>query len=124
LTAKKSYLTHFFVAGDVRRLSGILTDIEVRPMATLTASFLVMRWELLSAIMMFFASTLKTKLRQDSRHVMAFMCGGMGLGMTCWFVTGLMGITLSMENVHNFVEISKHAFIDAMSQAPADWPMP
>jgi acyl-[acyl carrier protein]--UDP-N-acetylglucosamine O-acyltransferase len=55
---------------------------------------------------------------------MAFMCGGIGLGMTCWFVTGLMGITLSMDNVHNFVEISKHAFIEAMSQAPADWPMP
>ena len=85
-------------------------------MATLTASLLVMRWELLSAIMMFFASTLKTKLRQDSRHVMAFMCGGIGLGMTCWFVTGLMGITLSMDNVHNFLEISKHAFIDVMKQ--------
>jgi acyl-[acyl carrier protein]--UDP-N-acetylglucosamine O-acyltransferase len=35
-----------------------------------------------------------------------------------------MGITLSMDNVHNFLEISKHAFIDVMSQAPADWPMP
>jgi len=93
-------------------------------MATLTASFLVMRWELLSAVLMFFASTLKTRLRQDSRHVMAFMCGGIGLVVTCWFVTGLMGITLSMENVHNFLEISKHAFIDVMSQAPADWPMP
>ncbi|MCZ4059530.1 hypothetical protein O3W44_11155 [Pantoea sp. LMR881] len=93
-------------------------------MATLTTSLLVMRWELLSAVMMFFASTLKTKLRQESHHVMAFMCGGVGLAMTCWFVTGLMGITLSMDNVHNFMEISKNAFIQAMSQAPADWPMP
>jgi hypothetical protein len=93
-------------------------------MATLTTSLIVMRWELLSAVMMFFASTLKTKLRQDSHHVMAFMCGGIGLGMTCWFVTGLMGITLTMESMHNFMSISKDVFIQVMSQAPAEWPMP
>ncbi|ADU67642.1 MAG: YjcB family protein [Pantoea sp.] len=93
-------------------------------MATLTTSLIVMRWELLSAVMMFFASTLKIRFRQNSHHVMALMCGGIGLGMSCWFVTGLMGITLSMENLHNFMEISKNAFVEVMSQTPADWPMP
>ncbi|MBP2196113.1 MULTISPECIES: YjcB family protein [Pantoea] len=93
-------------------------------MATLTTSLIVMRWELLSAIMMFFASTLKIRFRQNSHHVMALMCGGIGLGMSCWFVTGLLGITLSMENLHNFMEITKNAFVEVMSQTPADWPMP
>ncbi|MCE0490237.1 YjcB family protein [Pantoea sp. Mb-10] len=93
-------------------------------MATLTTSLLVMRWELLSAIMMFFASTLKIKMRQRSHPVIALMFGGLGVGMSCWFVTGLLGITLSMENLHNFMEISKTAFVNAMSQAPAEWPMP
>ncbi|MDF7659920.1 YjcB family protein [Erwiniaceae bacterium L1_54_6] len=93
-------------------------------MATLTTSLIVMRWELLSAIMMFFASTLKIRFRQNSHHVMALMCGGIGLGMSCWFVTGLLGITLSLENLHNFMEITKNAFVQVMSQTPADWPMP
>lgn len=93
-------------------------------MATITTSLLFMRWELLSAVMMFIASTMKIKLSQTSHHVMAFMCGGIGIGMTCWFVTGLLGITLSMENLHNFMEISKQAFIQVMSQTPTDWPMP
>lgn len=93
-------------------------------MATLTTSLIVMRWELLSAVMMFFASTMKIRLRQSSHHVMALLCGGIGVGMSCWFVTGLLGITLSMENLHNFMEISKNAFIEVMSQTPTDWPMP
>ncbi len=93
-------------------------------MATLTTSLLVMRWELLSAVMMFFASTMKIKLRQNSHHVMALVCGGVGVGMSCWFVTGLLGITLSMENWHNFMEISKNAFVEVMSRTPTDWPMP
>ncbi|WP_312241156.1 YjcB family protein [Pantoea sp.] len=93
-------------------------------MATLTTSFLIMRWELLSAVMMFFASTLKIKCRQTSHNVMAFMFGSIGLGMSCWFVTGLLGITLSMDNLHNFMEISKNAFVEVMSQTPTEWPMP
>jgi hypothetical protein len=55
---------------------------------------------------------------------MAFLCGSVGVGMSCWFVTGLMGITLSMENVHHFFSVSKDVFIDVMSRAPANWQMP
>jgi len=106
-------------------MSGILLILRgLLQMATLTTSLIVMRWELLSAVMMFFASTMKIKLRQNSHHVMALMFGGIGVGMSCWFVTGLLGITLSMENLHNFMEISKNAFVEVMSQTPADWPMP
>ncbi|KAA5967477.1 YjcB family protein [Pantoea sp. M_9] len=93
-------------------------------MATLTTSLLVMRWGILSAVLMFLASSMKIKLRQKSHPVMALLCGGLGVGMSCWFVTGLLGITLSMENVHNFMQISKQAFIDVMSQAPTEWPIP
>ncbi|MBT9433382.1 hypothetical protein JZM24_17055 [Candidatus Sodalis endolongispinus] len=64
-------------------------------MGTLTASFLVMRLELLSAMMMFFASQLHVQCRRSSRNAMAFIFTGVGIGMACWFVTGLLGITLS-----------------------------
>ncbi|WP_130833383.1 YjcB family protein [[Erwinia] mediterraneensis] len=93
-------------------------------MTTFTAGFLVMRWELLSAVMMFLASSLKIKCRQTRHHVMAFLFSGVGLGMSCWFVTGLLGISLSMEHLHNFMEITKNVCIEVLNQAPASWPMP
>ncbi len=93
-------------------------------MATLTASLVVMRWELLSAVLMFFASTFKTKCRQTSHPVMAFLFSGIGVGVTCWFVAGLLGMTFSMENMNNFLKIMKEAFINIMSQTPPEWPMP
>lgn len=93
-------------------------------MGTLTASVLLMRWELLSAVAMFFASTFKIKCRQSSRNAMAFIFSGIGIGMSCWFVTGLLGITLHMDNVNHFLTGWKDAFVDVMSQAPASWPTP
>ncbi|AXU96728.1 YjcB family protein [Erwinia persicina] len=93
-------------------------------MATITTSVILMRWELLSAVMMFFASTFNVRCRKASRNVMAFAFTGIGIGMSCWFVTGLLGITLSMENLHNFWHITKEVFVEVMSRAPADWPMP
>lgn len=93
-------------------------------MATITTSVILMRWELLSAVMMFFASTFNVRCRKASRNVMALAFTGIGIGMSCWFVTGLLGITLSMENLHNFWHITKEVFVEVMSRAPADWPMP
>jgi len=93
-------------------------------MATLTASLMLMRWELVSAVMMFMASTLKVKCRQTSHNGMAFIFTGVGIGMSCWFVTGLLGITLSMDNLLNFWHITKDVLVDVMSQAPADYPLP
>lgn len=93
-------------------------------MATFTASVVLMRWELLSAVMMFFASTFKIKCRQSSKNAMAFVFSGIGIGMSCWFVTGLLGITLSMENVYHFWNLTSDVFIEVMSKTPSDWPMP
>ncbi|RWR03088.1 membrane protein [[Pantoea] beijingensis] len=93
-------------------------------MGTLTASVVLMRWELLSAVMMFFASTFKIKCRQHRHNAMAFIFSGIGIGMSCWFVTGLLGITLNLENVNHFFELTKNAFFDVMGQSPATWPVP
>ena len=93
-------------------------------MGTITASVMLMRWELLSAVMMFIASTFNVQCRKASCNAMAFVFTGIGIGMSCWFVTGLLGITLSMENLYNFWHITKDVFINVMSQTPPDWPMP
>ncbi|WAT00998.1 YjcB family protein [Rouxiella chamberiensis] len=93
-------------------------------MNTLTTGFMMMRWELLSALMMFFASQLNVVCRQTSKNTLAFMCSGLGLSMTCWFVMGLMGMTFSVEALSHFWLTSKDVFIDIMSQQPTTWPMP
>ncbi|MFK8257975.1 YjcB family protein [Erwinia sp. AnSW2-5] len=93
-------------------------------MATITTSVILMRWELLSAVMMFLASTFNVQCRKASRNVMAFAFTGIGIGMSCWFVTGLLGITLSMDNLHNVWTITKDMFVEVMSRTPPDWPMP
>ncbi|MEJ4045871.1 YjcB family protein [Erwinia sp. SLM-02] len=93
-------------------------------MGTITASVMLMRWELLSAVMMFIASTFNVQCRKASRNAMAFVFTGIGIGMSCWFVTGLLGISLGMENLYNFWHITKDVFINVMSQTPPDWPMP
>ncbi|MCU5772585.1 YjcB family protein [Erwiniaceae bacterium BAC15a-03b] len=87
-------------------------------MGTIAASVVLMRWELLSAVMMFFASTFKIKCRQSSRNAMAFVFSGVGIGMSCWFVTGLLGITLSAENLSYAWQVTKDVFIDVMSHQP------
>ncbi|WP_034911543.1 MULTISPECIES: YjcB family protein [Erwinia] len=93
-------------------------------MGTLTAGVVMMRWELISAVMMFFASTFNVKCRQTSHNVMAFVFTSIGIGMSCWFVTGLLGITLSMANLHHIWYIVRDAFINVMNNTPANFPMP
>lgn len=93
-------------------------------MATIATSLVLMRWELVSAVMMFLASTLNVKCRQSSKNAMAFVFTGVGISMSCWFVTGLLGMTLSMENMLNLWHITKDVFVDVMSHTPTDYPMP
>lgn len=93
-------------------------------MSTLTASLMMARWELVSAVMMFLASTVNVKCRQTSHRGIAIVFTGIGIGMSCWFVTGLLGITLSMENLHNFWNITKSVVVEVMSHTPPDYPMP
>ncbi|MFU9136933.1 YjcB family protein [Erwinia tasmaniensis] len=93
-------------------------------MGTLTTSLVLMRWELVSAVMMFLASTFNVRCRKSSHNAMAFIFTGIGIGMSCWFVTGLLGMTLNMSNLQNFWHVTKAVFIDVMSHTPADYPMP
>ncbi|MEM6162535.1 YjcB family protein [Erwinia sp. P6884] len=93
-------------------------------MGTIAASVLLMRWELLSAIMMFFASTFNVKCRKASHNAMAFMFTGIGIGMACWFVMGLAGMTLSIAEVRNFWQITRDVFIQMISTTPPDYPLP
>ncbi|AHF77738.1 membrane protein [Sodalis praecaptivus] len=91
-------------------------------MGTLAASFLVMRWELLSAMMMFFASQLHVQCRRSSRNAMAFIFTGVGIGMACWFVTGLLGITLAQLLMirHEMWESMKQGMLFMMANTPPD----
>jgi hypothetical protein len=94
-------------------------------MGTLTAGLLMMRWELLSAVMMFFASTLNVICRKASKNALAFILSGVGISMACWFVTGLLGITLSME-LASWREIwagMKELGVYIMNHTPPDWQM-
>ncbi|CAJ0998779.1 hypothetical protein NVIRENTERO_03493 [Sodalis praecaptivus] len=89
---------------------------------TLAASFLVIRWELLSAMMMFFASQLHVQCRRSSRNAMAFIFTGVGIGMACWFVTGLLGITLAQLLMirHEMWESMKQGMLFMMANTLPD----
>nr|WP_024965973.1 YjcB family protein [Pantoea sp. IMH] len=93
-------------------------------MGTIAASVMLMRWELLSAVMMFFASTFNVKCRKASRNAMAFMFTGIGIGMACWFVMGLAGIRVSAAELQNFWHITKDVFIQVISTTPPEYPLP
>ena len=71
-------------------------------MSTIATGLVMMRWELLSAVMMFFASQLNVVCRKTSRNGMAFMFSSPGLFTACWFVMGLMGIHLTLEAFTQF----------------------
>ncbi len=91
-------------------------------MGTLAASFMMIRWELLSAFLMFCTSQLTILCRQTSRHAMALIFSGAGLVITCFFVMNLMGITYNAKAVADFWSMVQEVFIDTMSKTPTDIP--
>ena len=91
-------------------------------MGTLTAGILMMRWELLSAFLMFCTSQLNILCRQSSRNTMAFVCSGLGLTVTCFFVMSLMGMTYNAVAIAQFWSMTKDVFFDVMSKTPTDMP--
>lgn len=91
-------------------------------MGTLTAGIVMMRWELLSAFLMFCTSQLNIVCRQSSRNTMAFVCSGLGLTVTCFFVMSLMGMTYNAEAIAQFWSMTKDVFFDVMSKTPTDMP--
>lgn len=90
-------------------------------MATITTSVVLLRWQLLSAVLMFLASTLNIQFRKSDYASLAVISTCMGLAASCWFATGLLGITLlDVAAVWNNV---KDVMVEAMSHTPPEWPM-
>lgn len=90
-------------------------------MATITTSMVLLRWPLLSAILMFLASTLNIRFRQSDLAGLAVISTLLGLGAACWFATGLLGITLL--DIATIWSNVKMVMVEAMSHTPPDWPM-
>ncbi|HHL8108233.1 TPA: YjcB family protein [Escherichia coli] len=86
-------------------------------MATLTTGVVLLRWQLLSAVMMFLASTLNIRFRRSDYVGLAVISSGLGVVSACWFAMGLLGIT--MADWHN-IEL---VMIEEMNQTPPQWPM-
>jgi hypothetical protein len=93
-------------------------------MSPLINHFIHMRWELISALMMFFASQLNIIFRKSSKNSMAFLCSGLGVSLSCWFVMGLLGVSSTMAGITHFWEATKDVLIYVFSQNPPDWPTP
>ncbi|WP_058912442.1 YjcB family protein [Entomohabitans teleogrylli] len=89
-------------------------------MATITTSVILMRWQLLSAVLMFLASTLNVKFRKSDYHALAIVSSGMGIAASCWFATGLLGLSLDFPVMWAHF---KEVFMDVMSRTPPEWPM-
>lgn len=90
-------------------------------MATITTSMVLLRWPLLSAVLMFLASTLNIQFRKSDFAGLAVISTLLGVGAACWFATGLLGIT--MVDVATIWGNMKEVMIEAMSHTPPDWPM-
>lgn len=90
-------------------------------MVSVTTGVVLLRWPLVSAVLMFLASTLKIQLRKSDYTGLAVICSLFGVASACWFATGLLGITLvDLALVWNNI---KDVMVDVMSQTPPQWPV-
>ncbi|MBS5774969.1 MAG: hypothetical protein KHW84_18260 [Enterobacter cloacae] len=90
-------------------------------LTTLTTSVVLFRWQLLSALLMFMASTLNIRFRRSDYFGLAVISSGMGLAAACWFATGLLGLS-----VMDFAKIWQHfasVWEEMTRNAPPEWPM-
>ncbi|ABU75416.1 hypothetical protein ESA_00111 [Cronobacter sakazakii ATCC BAA-894] len=89
-------------------------------MATLTASMVLMRWQLLGAVLMFLASTLNIQFRKSDYQALAVISSGLGIAASCVFATGLLGVSIDFHAIwHNM----KDVMVEVMSHTPPEWPM-
>lgn len=79
----------------------------------------LMRWQLISAVLMFAASTLNIKFRKSDYPALAVISSGLGIAASCWFATGLLGLTFDFPAM--WVS-TKEFMVQMMSYAPPDWP--
>ena len=90
-------------------------------MATITTGVVLLRWQLLSAVLMFLASTLNIRFRKSDYIGLAVISSGLGLVLACWFATGLLGITLmDVSAIWNNIQ---SVMVEVMSHTPPEWPM-
>ena len=103
-------------------------------MATLTTGVVLLRWQLLSAVMMFLASTLNIRFRRSDYVGLAVISSGLGVVSACWFAMGLLGITMPFFNCKSYLGITmaditaiwhniESVMIEEMNQTPPQWPM-
>ncbi|ECV7371311.1 hypothetical protein ZV60_01785 [Salmonella enterica subsp. enterica serovar Typhimurium] len=90
-------------------------------MAAITTGVVLLRWQLLSAVLMFLASTLNIRFRKSDYIGLAVISSGLGVVSTCWFATGLLGITMmDLAAIWHNIEA---VMVETMSQTPPEWPM-
>lgn len=90
-------------------------------MATFTTSVVLLRWQLISAILMFLASSLNIKFRKSDYIGLAIVSSGLGVVAACWFATGLLGITL--VDVAAIWHNIKSVMVEVASHTPPEWPI-
>lgn len=89
-------------------------------MATFTTGVVLMRWQLISALLMFFASTLNVRFRKADAPFLAVVSSGLGIAASCWFATGLLGLSVDFALIWANV---KTVMVDVISQTPPEWPV-
>ncbi|EHM51756.1 YjcB family protein [Yokenella regensburgei] len=90
-------------------------------MISITTGVTLLRWPLVSALLMFFASTLNIRLRKSDYVGLAVICSVLGIASACWFATGLLGITLvDLTMVWKNIQ---DVMVEVMNQTPPEWPM-
>ncbi|HEY3985203.1 YjcB family protein [Cedecea sp.] len=89
-------------------------------MATITTGVILMRWPLLSAILMFLASSLNIQFRRSDYRALAIVSSGLGIAASCWFAMGLLGLTLGDFPV--IWASFKTGLVDIIARMPPEWP--
>ena len=89
-------------------------------MATITTGVILMRWPLLSAILMFLASSLNIQFRRSDYRALAIVSSGLGIAASCWFAMGLVGLTLGDFPV--IWASFKTGLVDIIARMPPEWP--
>lgn len=90
-------------------------------MVSVTTGVALLRWPLVSAFLMFLASTLNIKLRKSDLVGLSVLTSLAGLAAACWFATGLLGITVvELAAVWNNI---KDVMVQVVQQTPPNWPM-
>lgn len=89
-------------------------------MAAITTGVLLMRWPLVSAILMFLASTLNIRFRKSDYTFLAVVSSLLGIAASLWFATGLFGLTVADFGV--MWSSFKDVMVEIASHAPPEWP--